>query len=284
MKLISVHSHLLKNPSGLDEFVESGLFSQVWLLQLPESNNPDKNSWQASTEQEILDVSKRYPGFFLPFKWVDFRYGADQIDRAVDQGFVGFKGICPQYAYDDDRYYPIYEKIASYHSVMVFHTGFVATPPYEKRRPGFFYHDGNMRPAFLRQLAALFPKMNFVAAHFGIPWEKELLDRDVYSCPNLYVDLSGGHVPEILQIVEQHAMHPARLSNGEGGIFADRLLFGADVYIGHPQLHEDIKGYCQRFLDFFRQKKEEKVSWADRIPGILRENAERILRENQLMK
>lgn len=282
MKLISVHSHFLANPSGLDEFAEDGLFSQVWLLELPGSGKIAGKYPPSSSGTEIIEAAKRYPGFFLPFKWVDFRQGADQIDRAADQGFVGFKGIAPKYSYDDEQYYPIYEKIASYHSVMVFHSGYLATPPYENRNPEFTYQAGNMRPASLRQIAMLFPKMNVVAAHFGIPWEKELLDKDVYSCPNLYVDLSGGHVKEIQRLAEQHAMHPARLSDGKSGIFADRFLFGADIFIGHPELHEDIKGYCQQFLDFFRRKEQENVSWADRIPGILSGNAERILKENLL--
>ena len=155
-KLISAHSHLLTNPQELEFFADK--FSQVWLLGLPDSDKiPGYTS--PATEAEMLAVAKKFPGLYLPFKWVDYRFGPDQIDRAVDQGFIGFKGIDPWKSYDDESYLPIYERIASYHCTMVFHTGYVSTPPYKERTPECCYQISNMivssRPAdvFSREIS-----------------------------------------------------------------------------------------------------------------------------------
>lgn len=279
-KLISSHSHLLASPKDLDSLADT--FSQIWLLGLPESIKINGYSNPAS-EEEMIHAAKQFPGLYLPFKWVDFRAGADQIDRAVDQGFVGFKAIYPWKPYDDESYLPIYERIASYHCTMVFHTGYVFTPPYKERAPECCYQVSNMRPAALYTLANLFPEITFVAAHFGIPWENELLDKSICGLPNLYIDLSGGHSKEILKIVEENAAKPARLYNGKKGIFADKFLLGLDAYLGHPQLHADVIASCETFVSYFEQKMNDKVSWSGSIPGILSENASRIMQQNHLL-
>ena len=278
-KLISAHSHLLTNPVDLDFFADR--ISQIWLLELPNAKEIPGYT-RPSTEDEILAVAKQFPGLYLPFKWVDFRKGPDQIDRAVEKGFIGFKGICPQKSYDDESYLPVYERIAKYHCPMVFHTGYVSTPEYSKRSPDFCYQAGNMRPASLYTLAHLFPGITFVAAHFGVPWERELFDLEIRLLPNFYIDLSGGHSEDILNIVAEHAHHEALLPGGEKGLFADKFLLGLDAYLGHPQLHQDVYAYCNEFVAEL-EKKAAGTVWEKSVPGILAGNAERIMKENHLL-
>ena len=279
-KLISAHSHLLNNPVDLESMAET--FSQIWLLELPTTIRINGYGNPAAKE-EILSAAKHFPGIYLPFKWVDYRLGPEQIDRAVEQGFVGFKAIYPWKSYNDESYLPIYERMAQYHCPMVFHTGYVSVPPYSHRSPDACYQVENMRPATLYTLANLFPEITFIAAHFGIPWENELLDRDIRSLPNLYIDVSGGHVSEILKIMEENAHLEAALFHNEKGIFADKFLLGLDAYFGHPGLHRDVINSCNDFLAYFEQKKQENVSWVKSIPGILAGNAERIMKENKLL-
>ena len=278
-KLISAHSHLLTKPQELDFFADR--ISQIWLLELPNEKEIPGYT-RPSTEDEILAVAKQFPGLYLPFKWVDFRKGPDQIDRAVEKGFIGFKGICPQKSYDDESYLPVYERIAKYHCPMVFHTGYVSTPAYSKRCPDFCYQAGNMRPASLYTLARLFPEITFVAAHFGVPWERELFDLEIRLLPNFYIDLSGGHSEDILNIVAEHAHHEALLPGGEKGLFADKFLLGLDAYLGHPQLHQDVYAYCNEFVAGL-EKKAAGTVWEKSVPGILAGNAERVMKENHLL-
>ena len=279
-KMISAHSHLLTKPEDLEFFADK--FSQIWLLGLPTSLKIPGYSRPAD-EEEILSVAKQFPGLYLPFKWIDYRLGPDQVDRAVEQGYIGFKGIAPWKSYDDESYLPIYERIAKYHCPMVFHTGYVATPSYANCSPDFCYQAGNMRPASLYTLARYFPEITFVAAHFGIPWEHELLDLEIRLLPNLYIDLSGGHVNEILKIVEENAHREAILSDGSTGIFADKFLLGLDAYFGHPQLHREVYAYCCEFAEELEKRAAKNPVWKDHIPGILAGNAERIMKENQLL-
>ena len=56
MKIISTHSHLLTNPTGLDEFAENGPFSQVWMLQLPEGIHISEEYSHPASEAETLEV------------------------------------------------------------------------------------------------------------------------------------------------------------------------------------------------------------------------------------
>lgn len=281
-EIISTHSHLLTNPQDLEMIAESGILKQVWLLGLPPAIQV-RGYTSPARDEEMIAVAKRFPGFFLPFKWVDFRQGPDQIDRAVEQGFVGFKGIFPFKSYDDESYLPVYERIATYHCPMVFHTGYVSTPSYSRRCPDCGYQPANMRPASLFMLARMFPEITCIAAHFGFPWENELLDLEIPLLPNLYIDLSGGHRKEILHLVEEHGARPAVLPNGEKGIFADKFLIGIDAYLGHSQLHRDVLHSCQEhFIKYFEARKAENVAWAGSIGNIYSGNAERIMRENKL--
>lgn len=284
MKLISTHSHLLTEPRDLDNLVENGIFSSIWLLQLPSSMHISELYPHPATEEETLDAAKRHPGCLLPFKWVDFRLGPEQIDQAVDRGFVGFKGICPQNPYDDDRYLPIYERINHYRSCMVFHTGYVSTPHYGMRSPGLGYRADAMRPSALRALSLFFPDMTFVAAHFGLPWENELLDPEVLmTCPNIFIDISGGQWERMKAILERHACLPASLPDGGTGILADRLLFGVDAYLGHPQLHQDITEYCRGLMEYFEEKQAAGLPWSNHVQGILHGNAVALQKRNGLI-
>lgn len=285
MEIVSAHSHLLSDPKDLDRFVESGPFSQVWLLGLPHSIKISEQYPHPSTEAELLEVAERYPGFFLPFKWVDFRKGPDQIDRAVEKGFIGFKGDCPQKPYDDDSYMPIYERINHYRSCMVFHTGYVLTPSYVDRVEEFEYSVRNMHPETMYKIARFFPDMILVAAHFGGTWERELIARPpLDDCPNLYIDFSGGDSDTLLRHVENYASLPAALVDGTRGILANRLLFGADAFLGDAQLHRDVKRYTEGIVEHLEALKEKKLPWTRFMDDLFSGNSKKIMDRNGLYR
>lgn len=285
MKVISAHSHLLSAPCDIEKLTEH--FDSIWVLELPTSIKISyKNSiMHPADSAEMLQTAKLFPDFILPFKWVDFRLGADQIDRAVDDGFVGFKGICPQLPYDDDSYMPIYEKINEYGSCMVFHTGHVSTPPYRDRSPEFGYNAMNMTPSTLYKIARFFPDMTVVAAHCGAPFQHELISNALLNTPNYYMDFSGGCFELVLrEFIEKHAMLPAVRRDGKRGIFADKLLYGADAYLGDLQLHNDIINDCQHCLDWCKNCIERKLPWANQIHSLFHGNAALLNSMNKLIK
>ena len=90
---IDTHAHLWKNPQGLDTLVKSDKIKQVWLMGLDYYRGSKLKD--LASAQEILEVSRRYPGFFIPFGYIDFTKGPEQVDHMKEQGFVGLKAIRP---------------------------------------------------------------------------------------------------------------------------------------------------------------------------------------------
>jgi len=111
-----------------------------------------------------------------------------QIESYFKQGCKGIKFIAPQHPYSDARYFPLYECIASYGGVAVFHTGYLTHDNYR------IYTNINildMKPAHLDAIARRFPELKILMAHYGNPWWEEAW-KVSYSHPNIYTDLSGG--------------------------------------------------------------------------------------------
>ena len=131
------------------------------------------------------------------------------VDEAADEGFKGLK-FHPYYQHftlDDERLFPLYERIAARGLFAVFHTGFdIAYPP-----------DRVADPVRIRRVIDAFPSLDFVATHLGgwRDWEnarKYLIGRPVY----VETSYSLFEMPP----AEARAMildHPA-----------DRILFGTD--------------------------------------------------------
>src|SRR5450755_2210719 len=110
------------------------------------------------------------------------------VDRFHKAGFRGLGEITqPQYAYDDRRYWPIYERAAQYGMILLFHTGIVnRTDP---DTPSDVSSD-RMRAGTLDLVARRFPKLRIIGAHLGNPdyaWAAEIARWN----PNVWWDLSG---------------------------------------------------------------------------------------------
>lgn len=132
-----------------------------------------------------------------------------RVDEAAAEGFKGLK-FHPYYQHftlDDERLFPLYERIAARGLFAVFHTGFdIAYPP-----------DRICDPIRVRRVIDAFPTLNFVATHLGgwRDWEnarKYLIGQPVY----VETSYSLYELPP----AEARAMilaHPA-----------DRILFGTD--------------------------------------------------------
>lgn len=287
MQVVSTHSHLLGNAADMDKIAESGMFSQIWLLGLHTGSKIlfNNSCYHPATEEEMLELSRRFPGFYLPFKCIDFNQGPDQIDRAVEQGFAGFKGIKPKRPYDDDRHLEIYERINQYKTCMIFHTGHVSTPSFSNRLPEEGYEALNMSPSTLLKIVKFFPDITVVAAHCGVPWQNEVISTCFRGSANFYMDISGGEFsPVLTDFICKNANLPAVLPDGKTGILADKLLYGMDAFLGHPQLHEDIRGELHKVLNWAADIEKSDFTWKDHLANIFSSNAARVLKYNSLVK
>ena len=80
MKFIDAHAHLTHDPKGIDRIAESGVFEQIWLMDL--SGVGRLGDVCFATRQELLETVRRYNGFFLAFGFLDLdRDTPEQIDR-----------------------------------------------------------------------------------------------------------------------------------------------------------------------------------------------------------
>ena len=131
------------------------------------------------------------------------------VDETAADGFKGLKfhPYYQKFVLDDERLFPLYERMASRGLIAVFHTGFdIAYPP-----------ERICDPVRIRRVIDTFPALKFVATHLGgwRDWEnarKYLIGRPVY--------IETSYCLHEMPVAEARAMildHPA-----------DRILFGTD--------------------------------------------------------
>ncbi len=174
------------------------------------------------TNQEIADLSKRFPDVFLPgWAMVDpwrGRAGLDLIEHAIrDLGMMGVKYQPPmqRFAPDDRIFYPIWDLLQSLGAPALIHCGTTAMGVGEPGGLGYKLDYG--RPIRLDNIAADFPKLTIVAAHPGWPWTDELIATTLHK-KNVFIDVSGWTIKHF----------PAALKYDMKRRLQDKVLFGSD--------------------------------------------------------
>ena len=182
MKLIDAHAHLTHDAKGIDEIVESGVFEQIWLMDLYSVGK--LGDVRFAEQKELLDTVRRYDGFFLAFGFLDLdRDTPDQIDRLRDLGFAGLKPY-QLHPYNHESYYPLYERAQSLGMPVLFHTGLIAKgTPYDPKHPHAFGPE-NMRPIHLAGIAEAFPDLWIIGGHQGYPYLEEM-QHNLYYYKNI---------------------------------------------------------------------------------------------------
>ena len=189
MKFIDAHAHLTHNATGIDRIVESGVFEQVWLMDL--SGVGSLGDVCFAEQKELLETVRRYDGFFLAFGFIDLdRDTPDQINRLRDLGFVGLKPYKQLQPYNHEKYYPLYERAQELGMPVLFHTGLIAKgSPYDPAHPHAFGPE-NMRPIHLAGIAEAFPELQIIGGHQGYPFLEEV-QHNLYYYKNIRGDVSG---------------------------------------------------------------------------------------------
>lgn len=162
----------------------------------------------------VLKAVNEFPDRFIGQLTLNPRFpkeSLDEIDRRVDQGFVGMK-LYTQVKINDPLFYPIIEKFIDLKMIILMHAGIGnARVILNASEP-----KGVSIPEDFVDIAKRYPEAMFQFAHLagGVDWESACKALKDY--PNVYADVSG--------------------SNNEAGIidFAlkhfgeDRLFFGCD--------------------------------------------------------
>jgi predicted TIM-barrel fold metal-dependent hydrolase len=201
--------------------------------------------------KEVLEIYKKYPDFIIPF--AHFRLGIDKkekIDKFLKIGFKGIKFIRPLKNYDDESYFPVYEKIEKENLITLFHTGVVSRTGQENKKTNV--SSGRMRPIFLDTIARNFPKLIIIGAHLGYPWYEEAVEVARVN-PNVYFDLSG---PCIYSRDTSYFREIFWCKNKKLGkrniILLGKILFGSDIW------YESISQFVKDIKKFFIEIGEKK--------------------------
>ena len=228
MKMIDAHAHLCHNPQGMDAIVESGVFEQIWLMDL--SGIGSLGPYELATQEEVLETVKRYPGFFLAFGFVDLDHAKpEDILRLRDRGFVGLKPYKQLLPYSAPQYFPLYECAQACGMPILFHTGLIAQGQPYAGEATHAYGPENMRPIHLAAIAEAFPNLQIIAGHQGWPYMEEM-EHNLYFYKNITGDISGylRSVPRLNEILDRRA------HDGTDRFFNHKLHFATDEFYGTP--------------------------------------------------
>ncbi len=143
--------------------------------------------------------------------------------KALDDQLEGLK-IHPtlQECYpSDERLQPVYELLSDSRGVVVVHTGTSGIGGGLKGGGGMKIEYS--RPIYIDEVAAKFPEVKFVMAHFGWPWTEEAIAISLQKA-NVYLDLSGWSPKYIPQELWKYA----------NSLLQDKILFGSDYPFVNP--------------------------------------------------
>jgi predicted TIM-barrel fold metal-dependent hydrolase len=193
---------------------------------------------------EVLEERMRkHPDFIVGLGWLPLDQEIPVALKALEAfraiGCTGFKVCCAGAPYDDERFYPVWEKAQAYHMPVFFHTGWLdqrlatATYPTKKRLLVHWYD-----VMTLDRVALDFPEMRITAFHMGVtrPADAGVLmrnHRNVFgdTCTNLDENFWG-----------------AIGGKGPGYAVLAKMVIGTDG-MGTREAHRAKMAHTQEFLE-----------------------------------
>lgn len=204
------------------------------------------------SNDEVAELVGRSDGQLIAFASVDpwkGRAAIRELERCQGLGFRGLKvqPITQGFSLNDRRFYPLWDACQALKMPVLVHTGTTGIGAGSPGGRGLHLKYGRPVPA-LDDVAADFPELVLIAAHFAWPWYLELLAVARHKS-NVYVDLSGWAPKYFPREVVQYC----------NSVIPDKFLFGSD----YPLLSPD------RWLEEFAD-----LDLKDHVrPKILYENA-----------
>ena len=227
-KVIEENSKKIFPPGFVSYLSTASLKDQAdyWLKAMDE-NGIDKAVFFPISEQpgQIHEFTKFSPDRFMGYMYINKPLESDAPERlrkaVKKRSLVGLKLYPPTqlfHAYDK-KLFPLYEEAQSLGIPITFHMGITHAPVAD-------FHFVN--PLDLRLPLTLFPKLNFIIAHFGAGFFRELCLLS-YHAENLYVDTSGTNnwrdfTPERMPLKEVFKTTLELFT-------PDRVIFGTDTVL-----------------------------------------------------
>jgi predicted TIM-barrel fold metal-dependent hydrolase len=216
-------------------------------------------AWDAETatgrprvpNETIATACLEYPDAFTGLGSVDPHKpsAVDEVGRIAELGLRGvkFHPSLQAFAPDDPKYWPVFAACERHGLLALFHTG---TSGIGARQPGGQgIRIDYAHPLKLDAVAAAHPELTVVAAHFGWPWQMDLIAVALHKT-NVYIDISGWSPKRI----------PPEVVRELKGRLSGQFLWGSDFPFIAPER-------CLAELD--------ELGLAS--PALLRDNAARVL-------
>ena len=216
-------------------------------------------AWDAETatgrprvpNETIAAACLEYPDAFTGLGSVDPHKpsAVDEVARIAELGLRGvkFHPSLQAFAPDDPKYWPVFAACERHGLLALFHTG---TSGIGARQPGGQgIRIDYAHPLKLDAVAAAHPELTVVAAHFGWPWQMDLIAVALHKT-NVYIDISGWSPKRI----------PPEVLRELKGRLSGQFLWGSDFPFIAPER-------CLAELD--------ELGLAS--PALLRDNAARVL-------
>jgi predicted TIM-barrel fold metal-dependent hydrolase len=192
-------------------------------------------AWDAETatgrprlsNEWVRDACAAHPDVLTGFGSVDPHKGARavaELERFPEYGLKGvkFHPSIQAFAPDDERYWPVFAKCEQLGLTALFHTGTSGIGAGQPGGQGIRLDYA--RPIRLDAVAATFPRLNLIAAHFGYPWHLEMLAIALHKT-NVFIDISGW-APRYI---------PPEVVREMKGRLQDQFLFGSDYPFIQPE-------------------------------------------------
>lgn len=199
------------------------------------------NGWRREYAA-IQQGARDFADTVIPFGrlLVDDANAASDLEFFASNGARGIKLRDPLHNWDDERYFPLYEKIEQRGLPALFHTGIAGFGTL-----GF----PRMRPEYLMTIAAKFPKLQIVGAHFGNPWYDEAAEVARW-CKNVHFDITGSSLIKKqgnLKVFKEHLWWDGPTAHSDpNAVYAfEKLVFGTDE--GPDQLDNMLGRYEDLF-------------------------------------
>ena len=216
-------------------------------------------AWDAETatgrprvpNETIAAACLEYPDAFTGLGSVDPHKpsAVDEVARIAELGLRGvkFHPSLQAFAPDDPKYWPVFAACERHGLLALFHTG---TSGIGARQPGGQgIRIDYAHPLKLDAVAAAHPELTVVAAHFGWPWQMDLIAIALHKT-NVDIDISGWSPKRI----------PPEVIRELKGRLSGQFLWGSDFPFIAPER-------CLAELD--------ELGLAS--PALLRDNAARVL-------
>jgi uncharacterized protein len=192
-------------------------------------------AWDARTatgrprvpNETVAAACRDHPDVFTGFGSVDPHQGEAAVAEVANIAALGLRGVkfhpsLQAFAPDDPAYWPIFTACERHGLLALFHTG---TSGIGARQPGGQgIRIDYAHPLKLDPVAAAHPGLTIVAAHFGWPWQLDLIAIALHKT-NVYIDVSGWSPKRI----------PPEVIRELRGRLAGQFLWGSDFPFFAPE-------------------------------------------------